>query len=389
MRDLKRSVRFIKGVQDGSPDSSIQRLFITGIVFSFVLIGWGAAVRGEEAPPPSAARSSLTELSLEELMNVKVVTFSKTPQKWVDTPAAVYVITQEDIRRSGVTSIPEALRLAPGVEVARIDANKWAIGIRGFTSRLSRSLLVLIDGRSVYSPLFAGVYWEVQDLLLEDIERIEVIRGPGGTVWGANAVNGVINIITKHSKETQGGLVTLGGGTEERGFGGVRYGGAVGENLHYRVYGKYFKRDGEFHPSGDAFDDWWMGQGGFRADMALPNRNSVTLQWDLYSGKSGQRTTFATYSPPFSQTVEKDADLSGGNLLLHWNHLLSKRSDWTLKVYYERTAALEADAAASGLDRGDPRRPNPLPRGARSAADRADRADHADLRAGDRRRSDV
>lgn len=317
----------------------IQKIFMRAIALAWVWIGLGSFVWGEE--PPSPSKDSLTELSLEELMNVEVVTYSKSPQKWFDTPAAVFVITQEDIRRSGVTSIPEALRLAPGVEVYRVTSSQWVVGIRGFTSltgRLSPSLLVLIDGRSVYSPLFAGVFWEVQDLLLEDIERIEVIRGPGGTLWGANAVNGVINIITKHSKETQGGLATLGGGTEERTFGGVRYGGAVGERLHYRVYGKFFNRDALFHPTGEDFDDWRMAQGGFRADLDLPERNTVTLQGDLYSGKAGQRTTVTTYQPPASQVVDKDADLSGGNLSLRFDHIQSERLDWTARFYYDRVS---------------------------------------------------
>ena len=188
-------------------------------------------------------------------MDVEVTSVAKKEQKVGETAAAIFVITQEDIRRSGVTSIPEALRLAPGVEVSRVDANKWSIGVRGFGSRLSRSVLVLIDGRSVYTPLFAGVYWEVQDTLLEDIERIEVIRGPGGTLWGANAVNGVINIITKSATETQGLLATAGGGSEEKGFGGLRYGGKVGEDFSYRVYGKGFRRDGQFTPHVNDLDD--------------------------------------------------------------------------------------------------------------------------------------
>src|SRR5581483_6600120 len=158
------------------------------------------------------------------------------------TPAAIYVITGDDIRRSGATTIPDALRLAPGVEVAQIDANKWSIGIRGFGTRLSRSVLVLIDGRTVYTPLFAGTYWEVQDVLLEDIDRIEVIRGPGGTIWGPNAVNGVINIITKSSMVTQGAFGEVGGGTVQQGFAGFRYGGKHGPNLAYRLYGKGFTR---------------------------------------------------------------------------------------------------------------------------------------------------
>lgn len=308
-----------------------------------ILMGSGSFASGQEVSRRLVSQDSLTELSLEELMNVQIVTYSKIPLKWFDTPAAIFVITQEDIRRSGVTSIPEALRMAPGVEVARINSNQWAIGIRGFTSRLSRSILVLIDGRSVYNPLFAGVYWEVQDLLLEDIERIEVIRGPGGVIWGANAVNGVINIITKHSKETQGELVTLGAGTEERGFGGVRYGGSSGENLHYRVYAKYFNRDAAFHPDGVEFDDWRMGRGGVRIDLDVTNRDAFTLQGDYYTGKAGQRTTFGIYAPPFSQTVIRDADLSGGNLLFNWNHAQSEQTGWSLKLYYDRTSRDEAN----------------------------------------------
>ncbi|MCG3112674.1 MAG: TonB-dependent receptor [Candidatus Manganitrophus sp. SB1] len=317
-----------------------EALFLTVVL---LLIENRPLAWGQEVSHATNSQDALTELSLEELMNVEIVTYSKSPIKWFNTPAAIFVITQEDIRRSGVTSVPEALRMAPGVQVARINANQWAIGIRGFTSRLSRSILVLIDGRSVYNPLFAGVYWEVQDLLLEDIERIEVIRGPGGVIWGANAVNGVINIITKHSKETQGGLVTLGAGTEERGFGGVRYGGRSGEELHYRVYAKYFDRDAGFHQDGVDFDDWRMGQAGFRTDLDITDRDAFTLQGDFYTGEAGQRTTFGIYTPPFSQTVLRDADLSGGNLLFRWGHVRSERSDWTLKVYYDYTNREEAN----------------------------------------------
>jgi iron complex outermembrane receptor protein len=291
-------------------------------------IGWAADLQ---------ARQDLTGISLEELMAVEVTTVSRKPEKLSEVADAIYVITQEDIRRSGVTSIPEALRLAPDVQVARIDANKWAIGVRGFSSRLSRSLLVLIDGRSVYSPLFAGVYWEVQDTLLEDIERIEVIRGPGGALWGANAVNGIINIITKRAKDTQGGLLTAGGGSEEQGFGGFRYGGEIGHSLYYRVYGKFFNRDAGFHRNTSDFDDWYMGQGGFRADWEGQAGDTLTLQGDIYSGKSGQRTAITTFSPPFLTIVEEDADLSGGNILGRWQHMFNHTSDLVLQLYYDRT----------------------------------------------------
>ncbi len=176
-------------------------------------------------------RQDLTNASLEELMNVKISTVFRKPQTLQETAAAVFVISQEDIRRSSANSIPELLRMAPGLSVARIDSNKWSVTSRGYSGRFADDLLVMIDGRTVYSPLFAGTFWETLDLPLEDIDRIEVIRGPGGTIWGANAVNGAINIITKHTKATQGNLITTGGGSEERGFATFRHGGRVGESF--------------------------------------------------------------------------------------------------------------------------------------------------------------
>src|SRR2546430_9680169 len=235
--------------------------------------------RGNDNPGPEVP---LTQVSLEELGQIEVTTVSKQPVKVSQTPAAIYVITQEDIRRSGATSIPEALRLAPGVEVARVDSNTWSLGVRGFGSALSRSVLVLIDGRTVYTPLFAGVYWQVQDTLLEDIERIEVIRGPGGTIWGANAVNAVINIITKNSKDTQGMLASAGGGNIDQGFVNFRYGAGRGKSFNYRMYGKAFTRGPEFHPDQKQFDDWRMGQAGFRSDLDSNDRDTFRLQGDIY-----------------------------------------------------------------------------------------------------------
>jgi iron complex outermembrane recepter protein len=284
-----------------------------------------------------ASLPALKQLSLEQLMNVEVTSVSKKEQRVGDTAAAIHVITQEEIHRSGVTSIPEALRLAPGVTVSRVDGNSWAIGIRGFGSALSRSLLVLIDGRSVYTPLFAGVYWDVQDTLLEDIDRIEVIRGPGGSIWGANAVNGVINIITKSAAETHGLLVTGGGGSEEKGFGSLRYGGKIGEDFSYRVYGKGFRRDGQFTPHLSDVDDWQMGQGGFRADWNLREQDKLTIQGDIYRGQSGLRTRVSSFTAPFSAIVEKDTDLSGMNLLGRWRRTLSDTSSLALQIYYDRT----------------------------------------------------
>src|ERR1700694_2664927 len=202
---------------------------------SLFLFSFEVATHAQVTQLDTDSNKPLKELSLEQLGNLEVTTASKSPAEVWKTPAAIYVLTHEDIERSGATTIAQALRLAPGVEVARIDGDKWSIGIRGFGSRLCRSVLVLIDGRTVYTTLFAGTYWEVQDTLLADIERIEIIRGPGGTIWGPNAVNGVINIITKPAKATQGMLVSAGGGNEEQGFVNFRYGGGNGKNLNYRL----------------------------------------------------------------------------------------------------------------------------------------------------------
>ena len=291
----------------------------------------------QDNDPQENSLPLLKQLSLEQLMEIEVTSVAKKEQTVWETAAAIYVITQEDIRRTGVTSIPEALRLAPGVTVNRIDANKWSIGVRGFGSRLSRSVLVLIDGRSVYTPLFAGVYWEAQDTFMEDIDRIEVIRGPGGTLWGANAVNGVINIITKSAKETQGLLASAGGGSEEKIFGGLRYGGQIGDDFSYRVYGKGFRRDAQFTPQVRDFDDWQMGQAGFRTDWAPQKTDRLTIQGDAYGGKTGQRGVISNFSAPFSVIFEKDADLSGMNLLGRWSRASSESSNLALQVYYDRS----------------------------------------------------
>lgn len=237
----------------------------------------------------------------------------------------------------GETSLGGDLLEDDGVEVARIDGNKWAIGIRGFGSRLARSVLVLIDGRSVYTTFLAGTYWEVQDTLLEDIDRIEVIRGPGGTIWGPNAVNGVINIITKRSKDTRGLLVSAGGGNVEQGFAGVRYGGGNNKNFNYRVYGKGFSRSAQFHPDGGNFDTWQAGQAGFRMDWDKNDRDSYTLQGDLYDQAAGESVQAVTYNPPASNIVDGLARLSGGNIMGRWKRVLGEGKDLQLQAYYDRT----------------------------------------------------
>lgn len=222
-------------------------------------------------------------------MNTKISTVARKPQTLSDTPAAVFVISQEDIRRSSANSIPELLRMAPGLSVARIDANKWSVTSRGDSGRFADDLLVMLDGRTVYSPLFAGTFWETLDLPLEDIDRIEIIRGPGGTIWGANAANGAIHIITKHTRTTQGNLITSGGGSEERGFATLRHGGKIGENFHYRLFTKGFTRDNSFSPNG-ANDSWRMGTVGFRADWDINDNNAIFFRGQYYGGKAGQNT---------------------------------------------------------------------------------------------------
>ena len=310
----------------------------------FLLMGLVKDSWADDNPRPEVP---LTQVSLEELGQIEVTTVSKQPVKVSQTPAAIYVITQEDIRRSGATSIPEALRLAPGVEVARVDSNTWSLGVRGFGSALSRSVLVLVDGRTVYTPLFAGVYWQVEDTLLEDIERIEVIRGPGGTIWGANAVNAVINIITRSAKETNGALVSTGGGILDQGFVNFRYGGGNGHNLNYRIYGKAFSRGPEFHSDGRQFDDWRMGQTGFRADLDSNDRDTFTLQGDIYKGEAGQSLQITTYSPPYMTNVQQNAELAGGNLMGRWKRVLSNGSDIQLQTYYDRTNRTQANFGES------------------------------------------
>jgi iron complex outermembrane receptor protein len=278
----------------------------------------------------------LKRLDLQGLMDLEVTTVSRMPQPQSETPAAVTVITQDDIRRAGVTSLVEALRLVPGVQVARIDSSRWAVGIRGFADRLARSVLVLIDGRAVYSPLFAGTYWEVQDTLIEDVDRIEVIRGPGGTLWGANAVNGIINIITRDAADTQGVLAEVTAGNQERVLSGVRFGGSRGERLHYRIYGKAFTRDAEFHPTGAQFDQWSMGQGGFRADTALANGRKLTVQGDVYRSTVGEQSSVNQFDPPASLPLAGDATLAGGNLLGRWSTPAAGGAA-QLQVFYDWT----------------------------------------------------
>jgi iron complex outermembrane receptor protein len=273
----------------------------------------------------SFSADSLKKLSLEELMNLEVTSVSRREEKLSEVPSAIQVITQEEIRRSGATNIPEALRLAGNIQIGQKNAHDWAISARGFNTDLANKLLVLIDGRTVYTPLFSGVFWDRQDYLLEDIERIEVISGPGGTLWGANAVNGVINIITKKSDDTQGLYAEGDVGTELRYSAALRYGGKIGSNINYRVYGKYFDRDEAVLPDGtDAGDSWKFGQTGLRMDAHPSENNTVTVQGDYYDGDVNVATGGST-------------DVKGGNILSRWTHLFSEKSEVRLQLYYDKT----------------------------------------------------
>ena len=311
-----------------------------------LLVVPGRLLEGDDDQQPSGpAPNQLKTLSLEQLSQIEVTTPTKEPERAFRTPAAIYVITGEDIRRFGATTIPEALRLAPGVEVARIDANKWSIGIRGFGSRLSRSVLVMIDGRTVYTPLFAGTYWEVQDTMLEDIDRIEVIRGPGGTIWGPNAIDGVINIITKRPTETHGILASGGGGNEDQGFTDFRYGAGNDKGFDYRFYGKAYTRGPEYHQDGDNFDDWRGAQAGFRMQWNADSHDTLSVLGDAYHILAGERVSATTYTPPYERIVDGNADLSGGNVMGVWQRTLDSGGDLSLQVYYDRTNRLEPNLA--------------------------------------------
>lgn len=281
--------------------------------------------------------TDIEALSINDLMQMEVSSASRKSQTLSDTAAAAFIISQEDIRRSGATSIPEALRLAPGIEVAQINSSSWAITARGFNGRYANKLLVLMDGRTIYTPLFSGVFWDLQDTLMEDIERIEVIRGPGAVMWGANAVNGVINIITKKAKETQGNLFVAGGGNQEQGFAGYRHGGQMGDDGSYRVYAKGFERGAYLDPSGQRMhDDWRSVQTGFRVDDRVSNDHRFTIQGDVYRKKVGNTMSPVTVSPPFNTAFNSDDHADGANLLARWEGNFSDGSEFVLQSYYDR-----------------------------------------------------
>lgn len=278
----------------------------------------------------------LFDIGLDNLANIKVTSVSRQEEDAFRAAAAIFVITGEDIRRSGVTTIADALRLAPGMNVARSSTSEWGVSTRGFNSGFANKLLVQIDGRSVYTPLYSGVYWSVQDLALDDVKQIEIIRGPGATLWGANAVNGIINIITKTASDTEGGLLTASLGKFEKSSVTVRRGGKLEENGSYRVYGKFIERD-DLRTATDqpAKDDFNQGRAGFRADWQGNKNNKFTVQGDIYKGDQGLNMTVP--ASPDNILREETLVESGGNVLARWTSTLEDGSETKLQAYFDRT----------------------------------------------------
>jgi len=285
---------------------------------------------------PAAAADSLADLGLEDLMRIEVTTVSRRPQRIADTAAAVSVLTSDDIRRSGATSIPEALRLIPGVEVARIDGTRWAVSIRGFNVGFSNKLLVLVDGRSVYSPLFSGTFWDGPDTFLEDIDRIEVVRGPGAVIWGSNAVNGVVNIITKRAADTTGGLVSAAAGPDERRV-GVRYGAAIGGVGQWRVYAQNIERNDTVQANSSANGGVLrQNRAGFRTDLQAGEAGDWTIQGEVYGGDSGGApSSLPLTAPPSSVSFPLDSSPSGYHLKTRWERSLRDGSRFTMDAYFD------------------------------------------------------
>lgn len=289
--------------------------------------------------PAAQAQSGLevTQLSLEDLMKIEVTTVSRKAQRLADTAAAAAVLTADDIQRSGATSLPEVLRLVPGLDVARIGSSRWAVSARGFNSRFANKLLVLIDGRSVYSPLFSGVFWEAEDVLLEDIDRIEVIRGPGAALWGANAVNGIINIVTRSARRTQGTLATALAGDEERAQLGLRHGRLLDEDTALRVWAKAGERREMLDTQGQRSGaDWTLARAGFRLDREAAGGARLTVTGGWHQGRSGETLIAPQLVPPYARLDANEQRNQGGHLLGRYEWTLANGAPATLQAYLDQ-----------------------------------------------------
>ncbi len=302
------------------------------LAFFFVCTPLAAQV----AAPEAAQITDLTSLNMEDLMNIKVTSVSKTQQKLSRTASAVFILSQTEIVRSGAQNIPDLLRMVPGVDVAQIGSNTWAISARGLNDEFANELLVLVDGRDVYTPTFGGVLWALLDLPLEDVERIEVIRGPGGSIWGGNAVNGVINIITKTAEETHGGMVVAGEGNLNQGFATAQYGGRAGKDTDFRIFLKYLNQSSSPGANGQGSGDAWHNlRGGFRSDSTLSPSDSLMFQGDIFTGREGEITSYLpSISSPGLIMIPSEAGESGGFLQSVWKHTNAARSETTLSASY-------------------------------------------------------
>jgi iron complex outermembrane receptor protein len=299
----------------------------------------GLAALTASAANAQSAQKDLSQMTVEDLMNLQVTSTSKKEEPVQRAAAAIYVITQEDIRRSGATNIPDLLRMVPGLDVAQASGTTWAISSRGFNGQDANKLLVMVDGRTVYSPLVSGVFWEDLDVVLEDIERIEVIRGPGAALWGTNAVNGVINIITKQAKDTRGGLVSVGGGNLNEGSGLVQYGGKVGSEGYYRVFAKGFQDSAMDLPNGQsAQDPLAMSHGGFRVDLNLSKHDSLSVQGDIhYGGADNLGQIITSLNPLVMMSGQIHRDLKEQDAMVKWTHTFSPRAGFSVQIYYDHS----------------------------------------------------
>ena len=298
--------------------------------------------------------NQLKQLSIEQLTNVMVTSVTRGPQPLSRSAAAVAVVTSGQIESSGAMNVPEAIRYVPGINVAQLTASEWAVSSRGFASANSPDLLVLSDGRSIYTPLFSGVFWDVQDYLMPDIDRIEVVRGPGAALWGSNAVNGVINITTKSAEDTQGGWAEVGGGSATNALAAAQYGGESGDQMYYRVFAKYQNDAPEDYPAGASSDGWDLGHVGFRTDWKADSSDAFTFQGDAYDGRIGEVNPAIDIIGRPGPTAPLVVGVGGGNVLAHWQHTMSDDSDYEVRVYYDYThrddPAYTDDLATLDLD---------------------------------------